>query len=310
MTAGSTTDALPIVAVVGPTASGKSALALALAERFDGEVVNADAFQLYRGMDIGTAKPTSAEQARAPHHCLDVWDIAEPASVAEYQQLARTAISDIAARGRLPIVVGGSALYVRAVCDVLDIPPRDPEVRDRLQRLADEIGGVAMHERLVQVDPEAARHIDPRNTRRIVRALEVVELTGAFAARLPEPRPWRPTLWLAAQRTRPELDERITDRAAVMWRAGFAAEVAALTAKGLAAAPTASKAVGYQQGLAELGGTMSREEAIADTVRATRVLARRQERTFRSDERVAWLPARSALSDASERVAHHQRTRR
>lgn len=301
----------PIVAVVGATAAGKSELGLELARRFDGEIVNADAFQLYRGMDIGTAKPTAAQQREVPHHCIDLWDITEPASVAQYQRNARAAVAGIASRGRLSIVVGGSALYVRALCDVLDIPPRDPRVRARLQRLADEVGGPALHARLTRMDPEAARHIDPRNTRRVVRALEVVELTGSFTARLPTPQPWWPTVWLAPQWTRAELDDRISARTATMWQAGLRDEVATLAARGLSTAPTAAKAVGYRQALAELTGVMSQDEAITATVRATRALARRQERTFRSDSRVIWLPAATVTDAAGELVTRQaQRTRR
>lgn len=278
-----------LVVVVGPTASGKSALAMRLAQRLHGEIVNGDAFAAYRGMDIGTAKPSDADRERVRHHCLDLWEISQPASVAAFQQEARRAVTQIVARGGLPLVVGGSPLYVRAVCDVLEIPPRDPAVRARLQQQADAEGAAAMHAMLAERDPEAAAVIDPRNVRRVVRALEVVELTGRFRARLPDPVAWRPALWLAPRRSRAELDERIAARVHGMWAHGFLEEVAGLLARGLAEAPTASRAVGYPQGVAQLRGEIDQTTAIERTIRATRQLARRQERTFRTDPRVTWL---------------------
>ncbi|MFN8126351.1 MAG: tRNA (adenosine(37)-N6)-dimethylallyltransferase MiaA [Candidatus Nanopelagicales bacterium] len=295
-----------IVAVVGSTASGKSEVGLHLAASLGGEIVNADAFQLYRGMDIGTAKPGPDERRLVPHHCLDLWDIDEAASVAEYQAVARAAVTDIATRGRVPIVVGGSPLYVRALCDELDLPPNDPELRARLLREAEELGHLAMHERLRERDPAAAADIDPRNLRRVVRALEVVELTGSFRARLPPPVPWRTTTFMALTRSRPELDERIDRRTRDMWSVGLLDEVTGLLAAGLATAPTASRAVGYTQAIAHLEGRLSRDDAIADTVRATRALARRQERTFRGDARVVWV---TGVDDALAVIGDH-RTRR
>ena len=279
-----------MIAVVGPTASGKSEWAMALARSLGGDLVNADAFQLYRGMDIGTAKPSLAERSEVPHHCIDLLDIAQPATVAWFQRVARTAAVDIAARGRIPIIVGGSPLYVRAVCDHLDIPPSDPSVRRRLQDRADAEGAAAMHRELADRDPDAAAAIDPRNIRRVIRALEVVELTGSFTARLPQPRPWRPTWWVAPQWERAELDVRIAERTRRMWRAGLRDEVLELSRRGLVDAPTASRAVGYPQALAELRGECGEDEAISATVAATRRLARRQERTFRADPRVRWFP--------------------
>lgn len=275
-----------MVAIVGPTGSGKSELAMALARQGNGEIVNADAFQFYRGMDIGTAKPSAADQAAVPHHCVDFLDVTEPASLAQYQQRARAAIRDIHQRGRLPVVVGGSALYVRATCDVLEIPPSDPAVRARLEEAAQTLGWQQMYDRLRQADPAAAEHIQPRNIRRVVRALEVIELTGSFRSRMPPPQPWRPTLWVSPQWDRADLDDRIRERAHVMWDTGLLDEVARLLANGLANAPTASKAVGYHQAMAELAGEMTRAEAIEATITATRKLARRQERTFRADPRV------------------------
>lgn len=275
-----------VIAVVGPTAAGKSDLALHLAEVLGGEIVNADAFQFYRGMDIGTAKATAAQRARVTHHCLDFLDISETASVAAFQSLARDAMTATLAAGRVPIVVGGSALYLRAALDELQIPPRDEAVRARLTTEARERGGAALHDELRRRDPEAASHIDPRNVRRVVRALEVVELTGSFTARLPDPRPWRPTLWLMPKRSRPEVDDRISARTRSMWSGGFLDEVARLVGQGLPDAPTAAKAVGYGEAMAVLAGEFTKEQGMAATDSATRRLARRQDRTFRADKRV------------------------
>lgn len=275
-----------VIAVVGPTAAGKSELGESLALALGGQIVNADAFQFYRGMDIGTAKPTAEQQERIPHHCLDFLDINQPASVADFQARARADIDAIHAAGDVPIVVGGSALYLRAALDDLAIPPQDPAVRRRLTEQAESLGAAAMHDLLRQRDPQAADQIDPRNMRRVVRALEVVELTGSFTARLPEPSSWRPTLWLMPRRTRVEVDERIVTRTRAMWADGLLAEVAGLVARGLGEAPTAAKAVGYPQAMAALSGEMTPEQAMEATVTATRKLARRQDRIFRSDERI------------------------
>ena len=278
-----------MIAIVGSTASGKSELGMALAQQLGGEIVNADAFQLYRGMDIGTAKPGAAERELVPHHALDWWDLRESASVARYQQDARASVVDICSRGRTPIVVGGSPLYVRALCDELDLPPQDPQVRRRLQAQADEVGAAAMFEQLRAVAPDAAADMDPRNLRRVIRALEVVELTGTFRARLPEPVSWVPTLFLAPRRSRADLDRRIDQLTHMMWQQGMIEEVARLLEQGLASAPTASRAVGYPQAADQIAGLLSAAEAQAATAKATRALARRQERTFRGDRRVHWV---------------------
>lgn len=291
-----------MVAVVGPTASGKSEWAMDLACSLDGELVNADAFQLYRGMDIGTAKPSMVDRAEIPHHCIDLLDVSQPTTVAWFQEVAREAVRDISARGKVPVIVGGSALYVRAVCDHLDIPPSDPAVRRRLVERADAEGPAAMHRELARRDPAAAAAIDPRNTRRVVRALEVVELTGSFTARLPPPRHWRPTWWMAPRWERCDLDERIAHRTRRMWRDGLLDEVAELSRQGLAEAPTASRAVGYPQALAQLRGELGEEEAIEATITATRRLARRQERTFRSDPRVQWFPGADGVPVGAARL--------
>ncbi|MEP6632496.1 MAG: tRNA (adenosine(37)-N6)-dimethylallyltransferase MiaA [Lapillicoccus sp.] len=294
----------PVVAVVGATATGKSDLALALAERLGGEVVNADAMQLYRGMDIGTAKLTLEEQRGVAHHQLDVLDVNEEASVAAYQRCSRADLEAIRVRGGQPVVVGGSGLYVRAALDELDIPPTDPAVRERLQAELDEQGVAALRARLLERDPVAAAAIEPRNGRRIVRALEVVELTGrAFSATMPTRRYLLPTVMLGLAVDRPTLDRRIDLRVARMWRAGLLDEVAALLARGLRDGRTAGKALGYREAVAQLDGRLTADEAQEETARATRRYARRQESWFRADPRVVWLPAQDGSStDLVERA--------
>ncbi|MDP4013739.1 MAG: tRNA (adenosine(37)-N6)-dimethylallyltransferase MiaA [Candidatus Nanopelagicales bacterium] len=282
-------NAAAVVAIVGPTAAGKSALATRLALRIGGEIVNADAMQLYRGMDIGTAKASAAERAAVPHHCLDIWDVAEPASVKEYRDLARAIVVEVWDRGRIPLVVGGSWLYVRAVCDVLEIPPRDAGIRAELVAELAAVGPETLHARLAELDPAAASGILPGNGRRIVRALEVISLTGRYRAVLPEPHSWHPTLWLGVTRPRPELDDLIAQRVARMWESGLIEETRRLISAGLLSGPTACKAVGYSQAIGFIEGEMTQAEAQAETVRATKRLARRQDRTFRADTRVKWL---------------------
>jgi tRNA dimethylallyltransferase len=284
-----------VVAVVGPTATGKSELALELAAALGGEVVNADASQLYRGMDIGTAKLRPDERRGIPHHQLDVLDVTQESSVARYQLEARADLAAVQRRGRHPVVVGGSGLYVRAVLDVLDIPPTDPAVRARLELEAQRNGADAMHARLRHADPAAAQAIDPRNVRRVVRALEVVELTGRpFSASMPTRRHVQPTLLMGLRRPRSELDERITRRVHRMWRDGLLDEVRELEAAGLRRGRTASRALGYAQALAELDGSLSRDEAQEQTIAATRRYARRQESWFGPDPRIHWLDAGAA----------------
>ena len=288
-----------VVAVVGATATGKSDLGVALAHALDGEVVNADAMQLYRGMDVGTAKLTEAEREGVPHHLLDVLEVTDEATLAAYQRDARAALDDIAARGRTPVLVGGSGLYVRAALDDLRIPPTDPAVRARLEAEACDVGAAAMFERLRVADPVAAQRILPGNVRRVVRALEVIELTGApFSATLPEPRYLRPTVQLGLRSPRPELDARIDARVHRMWDAGLLAEVVELADRGLRQGRTASRAVGYAQALAQLDGVLDEESAKEQTARLTRRLARRQESWFGRDDRVLWLdPAAPDLID-------------
>ncbi|HEX5566962.1 MAG TPA: tRNA (adenosine(37)-N6)-dimethylallyltransferase MiaA [Streptomyces sp.] len=286
-------SALPaprVIAVVGPTAAGKSDLGVALARHLGGEVVNADSMQLYRGMDTGTAKLTPAERQGVPHHLLDVWDVTATASVAEYQRLARAEIDRLLAQGRTPVLVGGSGLYVRGAIDALEFPGTDPAVRARLEAELAEHGPGALHSRLAAVDPEAARAILPGNGRRIVRALEVIEITGRpFTANLPGPDPVYDTLQIGVGVERPELDERIVRRVDRMWEAGLVEEVRELERAGLREGRTASRALGYQQVLAVLAGQCTEEEARAETARATKRFARRQDSWFRRDPRVHWL---------------------
>ncbi|WP_328916564.1 MULTISPECIES: tRNA (adenosine(37)-N6)-dimethylallyltransferase MiaA [unclassified Streptomyces] len=282
-----------VITVVGPTAAGKSDLGVALARALGGEVINADSMQLYRGMDIGTAKLPLEERQGIPHHLLDIWDVTEAANVADYQRLARAEIDRLHAAGRVPVLVGGSGLYVRAVIDVLEFPGTDATVRARLEAELDMRGSGALHARLAAVDPEAARAILPSNGRRIVRALEVVEITGQpFTANLPSHEPHYDTVQLGVDVPRPELDERITLRVDRMWEAGLVAEVRALEAEGLRKGRTASRALGYQQVLAALAGECTEDAARAETVRATKRFARRQDSWFRRDARVHWLTAR------------------
>jgi tRNA dimethylallyltransferase len=285
----------PVITIVGPTAAGKSGLSLRLAGSLGGEVINADSMQLYRGMDIGTAKVPASQRAGVPHHLLDVWEVTRTANVAEYQRLARQAIDDVHARGRIPVVVGGSGLYVRAAIDNLDFPGTDPELRDRLERELAEVGSEALHARLARLDPAAAAAILPGNGRRVVRALEVLEFTGRpFSATLPAYESVYDVIQVGVLVPRARLDERIAARVGSMWQAGFVAEVAGLVAAGLRSGRTASRALGYAQVLRFLDGAWSQEQAAAETVKATRKFARRQESWFRRDPRVIWLPAEGA----------------
>ncbi len=290
--------ALRVVTVVGATAAGKSDLGVALARELGGEVVNADSMQLYRGMDIGTAKLTPEEQGGITHRLLDVWDVTVAANVAEYQRMARGVIDGLLAQGRTPVLVGGSGLYVRAAVDELEFPGTDPEVRARLEAELAELGSGELHRRLAAVDPPAAQAILPSNGRRIVRALEVVEITGAsFTANLPGPESVYDTVQIGVQVPRPELDERIALRVDRMWAGGLVQEVEALVGAGLREGRTASRALGYQQVLAQLAGECSEQQAREETVRATRRFARRQESWFRRDTRVNWL-ARATAEDS------------
>ncbi len=288
---------MTLIAVVGSTAAGKSDLAVDLALALGGEVINADSMQLYRGMDIGTAKLTVAQRRGVPHHLLDVWDVTEAASVAEYQDLADAVITDVTARGKVPVLVGGSGLYIRAALGELDFPGTDEVIRGRLEAQLAERGPAPLYERLQAADPVAAAAILPSNGRRIVRALEVIELSGRpFSASMPGYDGGRPAIQLGVEVDRAELDRRIEARVDRMWAAGFEAEVRQLAARGLRDGKTASRALGYQQVLRYLDGELTLDQARAETARATRRFARRQESWFRRDPRVLWLSAGEGLA--------------
>ncbi len=294
------------MAIVGPTAAGKSQLGIALAEALGGEVVNADAMQLYRGMDIGTAKVTIEERRGVPHHLLDVLDVTETASVAAYQRDARACVEELLAAGRVPILVGGSGLYVRAVLDDLDFPGTDPDIRTRLEEEVERVGAAALHARLAAADPLAATAILPSNGRRVVRALEVIELTGRpFSATMPEPGPARyDTVQVGLDLPVEELDVRVDARVTRMFAEGLVDEVRALEARGLRLGRTASRALGYQQVLDELDADEDMTRAAAAAARATRRFVRRQRSWFRRDTRITWLDAgRTDLVDATRALA-------
>ena len=281
-----------VVAVVGPTATGKSALGIELARRLNGEVVNTDSMQLYRGMDIGTAKLSPAEREGIPHHLLDIWDVTEPAAVAVYQRMAREIVSSLLDAGKSAVLVGGSGLYVRAALDDLDFPGTDEAIRASLEEELARLGAAALHARLARLDPVAAAAILPGNGRRIVRALEVIEISGRpFTATMPAFAENRPAVQIGLTLPRPELDQRIAARVDRMWQAGLEAEVRNLAARGLRDGRTASRALGYQQLLRYLDGDWTLDEARLETMKATRRFARRQESWFRRDPRVRWLDA-------------------
>jgi tRNA dimethylallyltransferase len=301
---------IPVVALVGPTAAGKSELALRLAEELGGEVVNTDALQLYRGMDIGTAKLSVAERRGIPHHLLDVLEVTEAASVAEFQRWARDAVADCRARGVLPILAGGSALYTRAVVDRFEFPGTDPVLRQALEaRLATE-GAAVLHAELAEADPEAAARILPSNGRRVVRALEVVRLTGRpFSASLPVLEYADPhTVQIGLDCDRETLDERIALRVERMWEQGLVAEVERLVGEGLREGRTARSALGYAQVLDLLDGRLSDAEARESTVRGTRRFVRRQESWFRKDPRITWVPWQDPVPGAVAAIRARART--
>ena len=281
-----------LIFIVGATATGKSELSLQLAERLNGEIVNADSMQLYRGMDIGTAKLSPQERRGIPHHLIDVLAVNQDASVAEYQGWARSKIDEMLGSGKSVIVVGGTGLYVKAILDELNFPDTDPEVRGRLSEEADRIGVDAMHERLGKLDPAAAAAIPKENVRRVVRALEVIEITGKpFTANLPRAGasyyPEAKQFGLVMERD--DLKERIDKRVDLMWSEGFVGEVRALIEKGITTGKTAKAALGYNQIISFLEGRISESEAMEETKRATRAYARRQETWFSRDARIKWL---------------------
>lgn len=293
-----------MIGIVGATASGKSGLAHALALRAPrwaekaAEIISMDAFALYRGMDIGTAKPTVEERKQIPHHQIDVLSIDEVASVARYQQSARADADGIASRARVPIAVGGSGLYVRALFDHIEFPGTDSAVRRRISEEAELIGAQALHERLRSLDPEAADALHPRNIRRVVRALEVIEITGRpFTATLPAYEFVRPSMLVGIRREIDDSDARVQQRTENMFAQGFIDEVRSLMECGFADTPTASRATGYPSVVRFLRGECSRDEALDDVALQTRRLVRRQNKWFRRDPRIRWIDA-TGRSDA------------
>lgn len=281
---------LPVVGIVGPTGTGKSDLAIALAQRLDGEVVNADSMQFYRGMDIGTAKVTEAQRRGVPHHLLDILDVRQEASVARFQRAARECFEDIRSRRRVPILVGGSGLYVRAALDEIEFPGTDPQVRARLMQELQDHGEGPLRRRLQEADPASAQRV--HDDRRLIRALEVLEVTGRpFTSFMPTRTYHQPAVQIGLDTDRAVLHQRLADRVQAMAEAGLEGEVARLLPLGLLASPTAGRALGYPQFADVVLGRTDRAQAIEATTVATRQFARRQLTWFRADQRVHWLEA-------------------
>ena len=288
---------MSLVVICGATATGKSDLAIELAQEIDAEIINADSMQLYRGMDIGTAKLSLKEREGIPHHLLDVLDVNEDANVAWYQERAREIVEEAQARGKSAIVVGGTGLYIKAILDDLNFPDTDPTVRESLNRMAGEIGAPAMHERLAKLDPAAALAIDSQNLRRVIRALEVIEITGRpFTANLPRKESTRfpEAIQCGLVMDREKLDERISQRVDLMWERGLVEETDRLVKMGIREGRTAQLALGYAQILKYRDGLITEDEAKEDTKRATRQYARRQETWFSRDERIQWISPKEA----------------
>jgi tRNA dimethylallyltransferase len=280
------------IVICGATATGKSELAVALAKEIGAEVVNADSMQLYKGMDIGTAKISVQEREGVPHHLLDILEVNQDSTVAAYQEAARAKISEIHSRKSHAIIVGGTGLYIKAILDDLNFPDTDPQVRERLNNEAEEFGSAKLFQRLEQLDPAAALAIDRANTRRIIRALEVIEITSQpFTANLPreESTHYPDAIQFGLVMDRAKLSERIENRVDHMWNLGFVEEVDALISKGLRSGVTAQRALGYAQILSMRDGKMTELEAKEDTKRATRQYARRQETWFSRDARITWI---------------------
>ena len=285
-----------LIAVVGPTGAGKSALAIEIAKHIianggKAEILNCDSMQFYKGMDVGTAKLTLAEQQGIRHHLFDFLEITDESTAAEYQQLARPLILDLQARGVTPILVGGSMLYVAAVLNVFEFPARDEVLRAKLEQDLIDFGPHEMHRRLQALDPIAASRIIPENGRRSVRAIEIVTLTGEpFAAALPDvPEDWQPVLEIGINGDRDDLRARLETRVHKMWQQGLIDEVRSLESRGIREGKTSSVAIGYAQALRQIDGEITEAEAIADTVRLTQKYARRQMSWFRRDQRIQWL---------------------
>ena len=296
---------MSILVICGATATGKSDLAIALAQRFDGEIINADSMQIYRGMDIGTAKLTVEERQGVPHHLLDVLDVTQDSTVAWYQDSARQVIDEIESRGKRPIIVGGTGLYIKSILDELNFPDTDPDTRKSLELELERIGLDAMYERLQKLDPAAGIAIDRANARRVIRALEVIAITGKpFTANLPREESTRypDARQFGLVMDRESLDVRISARVDLMWEQGFVSEVQSLLNAGITEARTAQLALGYSQIIAFLQGGMSEDEAREDTKRATRQYARRQETWFSRDARITWI---SPVQPRFETVLKH-----
>lgn len=295
-----------LIAVVGPTGTGKSDLALSLAESIitaggSAQIVNSDSMQFYRGMDIGTAKLSVEQRRGIEHHLLDWLDIRQESTAAEYQVRARQVIEELQASGVVPILVGGSMLYVASVLNTFSFPARDPELRERLEQQLVELGASEMHRRLTALDATAASRIDPLNGRRIVRAIEIVSVTGEpFAASLPEePESWQPVLEIGLNGDRARLVERLKSRADKMWRDGLVAEVESLIPVGIREGKTSRQAIGYAQALAQLDGELTEEQAIEATASLTARYARRQMSWFRRDKRIEWFDYEDAQTTAA-----------
>ena len=281
-----------VIVICGATATGKSDIAIEIAQELGAEIINADSMQLYRGMDIGTAKLTVEERKGIPHHLLDVLDVSEDSTVARYQEQARAAITEIHGRGKDAVIVGGTGLYIKAILDDLNFPDTDPEVRAKLEAELAEFGAAALFTRLEELDPAAALAIDRANTRRVIRALEVIEITGLpFTANLPrvDSSRYPESLQFGLVMDREHLRERIDQRVDRMWDTGFVDEVDQLISQGIGNGSTAQRALGYAQIIAMRSGTMTEEEAKEDTKRASRQYARRQETWFSRDARIQWV---------------------
>lgn len=282
----------PLIVICGPTATGKSDLALEVAEKYDGEIVNADSMQLYKGMDIGTAKLATAERKGIPHHLLDILTVDQDASVAHYQALARTAVDEIRSRGKAAIIVGGTGLYIKSIIDEMNFPETDPELRKSLEEEAELLGTAALYSRLQLQDPEAAGAIEPANTRRIIRALEVIAVTGQpYSANLPSDTSLKypEALHIGLAMGRSSLAPRIEARVHRMWESGLVAEVDQLINQGLLQGSTAQRAIGYAQVVAMKKGEITEAQAIEETIVATRQYVRRQETWFKRDARIQWI---------------------
>ena len=296
---------MTLVVIAGATATGKSDLAVELAKKIGGEIVNADSMRLYRGMDIGTAKLTQDERRGIPHHLLDLVDVSTDVNVAWYQEQARSVIDQLLAQGIPAIVVGGTGFYIKAILDDLNFPDTDPAVREKLTLEAEKIGGDALHKRLGILDPAAAAAIPRENVRRVIRALEVIEITGKpFTANLPRENSTKypDALQFGLTMDRELLDLRVDKRVEMMFEKGLVAEVEQLIGQGLLEGKTARAALGYAQVISMLAGDISLEQAISETKLATRQYIRRQETWFRRDQRISWLDSDSNRLETIEKA--------